>query len=77
MPDPYAPPLEIVPCCMHLRTKMHSCLLEAQRRGPGYVPVSTTATYWCEQTSVSFGPDRAASTPESCQPGRTCYERES
>ncbi len=76
MADPYPVSLELIPCCQHLRTKMHHCAASDMRAGPGFIRVSDTATYWCEQTAASFGPDDVPGTPESCQPGRSCYERD-
>jgi hypothetical protein len=75
MADPYAEEFELIPCCRHLRTKMQQCAGADMRAGPGLIRVSDTATYWCSRTATSFGPDDSPGTPESCQPGRSCYER--
>jgi len=75
MTEPYPPAEELIPCCIHLQTKGQSCRLEDARAGPGFVRVTTTATYWCERTAESFGPDDVPGTPQTCQPGRSCYER--
>ncbi len=66
--------VEFVPCCRWLQTKMQHCAGVDMRVGPGRVRISETATYWCEQTSTSFGPDDAPAVPERCQPGRGCHE---
>lgn len=63
-----------VSCCIHLRTKTQYCLPEEMRAGPGQIKVSTTGCYWCARTNTPFGPDDAPSRPESCQPGRSCYQ---
>lgn len=67
---------QFVPCCQHLQTKMSHCALEDMQHGPGFVRVTDTATYWCDKTAESFGPDDRPSTPEACQPGRACYQRD-
>lgn len=76
MAQPHANEFELVPCCQHLRTKMQFCRGADMRAGPGFVEVSDTATYWCNRTSTSFGPDNIPGTPDGCQPGRSCYERD-
>jgi len=75
MPDPYAEPETLVPCCVHLRTKMQGCCWTDACAAPGMIRDSETATYWCEKTSESFGCDDRPATPQACQPGRSCYER--
>lgn len=76
MSEPYPPERDLIPCCVHLRTKTQFFMPDELAAGPGFVKVTTTGTYWCSQTHASFGPDDRAGTPHTCQPGRTCYERE-
>lgn len=75
MPSSHTSEYEIVPCCEFLRTKMQHCAAEDMRAGPGFVRVTDTATYWCDKTAESFGPDDQPGAPELCQPGRACYQR--
>lgn len=76
MDDPYLPAEpRIISCCVHLRTKGMYYVPAELAAGPGFIEVTTTATYWCNRTSQAAGPDATASTPASCQPGRSCYER--
>lgn len=72
---PYTTDREIVPCCVHLRTKTLYYLPDEMQAGPGYIKNTTTGTYWCNRSCAGMGPDGAASTPTDCQSGRSCYER--
>lgn len=61
------------PVCRKLRTKMYYVV------GRDHVDLtrsSPTAQYWCAQTAVVMGPDDVYCAPESCRPGRACFEPE-
>lgn len=66
---------DIIPCCIHLRTKTMACMDDEMRAGEGFIKVTTTGTYWCNHTQAAFGPDEEVARPHLCQPGRACYER--
>lgn len=74
MQDPKAQPGEIIPCCIHLRTKSQYFDPDEMVAGPGRIRVATAATYWCARTNAQLGPDDGPSTPQRCQPGRACHE---
>jgi len=75
MQDPYPPQRDIIPCCVHLRTKTQYFMPDEMQAGPGYIKVTTTGVYWCARTNTPRGPDDQPSTPARCQPGRACCER--
>lgn len=74
MEHPYSPDRELIPCCVHLRTKTQYYQPDEMQAGPGFIKVTTTGAYWCNRSCTPAGPDNAASTPQACQPGRGCYE---
>ena len=73
--DPYPRDRTIIPCCVHLRTKTQYYALDEMAAGPGYIKVTTTGNYWCNQTHEGVGPDDEPCRPKTCQPGRSCHER--
>jgi hypothetical protein len=73
--DPYMQDREIVPACVHLRTKTMFYVPDEMRAGPGFIKVTDTGAYWCGKTHHALGPDDQVSQPKTCQPGRSCYER--
>ena len=72
--DPYPRQRDIIPCCVHLRTKTQYCMPDEIDAGLGYIKVTTTGCYWCGKTHASLGPDDADALPRACQPGRDCFE---
>lgn len=66
---------EIIPCCLHLRTKTQYYVEDELVAGPGFVKVTETGTYWCGKTQHALGPDDAVAKPQACQPGRSCFQR--
>ena len=62
-----------IPVCRRLRTKMYYVV------GRDHVDLresSPTAQYWCSRTTTVMGPDDVYCCPETCQPGRACFEPE-
>jgi hypothetical protein len=62
-----------VPVCRRLRTKMYYVV---GREHVNLRESSPTAQYWCSHTVTVMGPDEEPCSPESCQPGRGCFETE-
>ncbi len=72
--DPYEHEREIIPCCVHLRTKTQFYMPDEMAAGPGHIKVTTTGAYWCARTNTPRGPDDQPCTPHGCQNGRGCFE---
>jgi len=72
--DPYPQRREIIPCCVHLRTKTQFFMPDEMKAGAGQIKVTDTGVYWCAKTHHAFGPDDEVSTARSCQPGRSCFQ---
>jgi hypothetical protein len=72
--EPYPAQREIIPCCVHLRTKTLYYMPDEMQAGPGHIKVTSTGNYWCNRTHEPVGPDDAPSKPHLCQAGRACYE---
>ncbi len=60
-----------VPVCKHLRTK---ALYVYGQDTPDAFTTSRSSHYHCQRTQMVTGPDRAPCVPESCEPGRDCFE---
>jgi hypothetical protein len=60
-----------VPVCKHLRTK---ALHVYGQDTPDAFVTSRSSSYHCLRTQFVTGPDSALCLPESCQPGRDCFE---
>lgn len=67
---------EIIPCCVHLRTKTQYYMQDEMEAGPGFIKITDAGTYWCGKSHHALGPDDDPARPRTCQPGRSCYERE-
>jgi len=57
--------------CQGFRTKAHY-LNEEQGLDPS--ECAPTAACWCLHTTTVLGPDDVLCSPETCQPGRTCFK---
>lgn len=71
-PEPFLPKDK----CACLRTKTmalntHWIPSEAELRSR-----ADTAIFWCIKTMMPWGPDEDDATPESCRPGRECWDTE-
>jgi hypothetical protein len=59
------------PVCRHLRTK---ALHVYGQDTPDAFSTSRSSSYQCLRTQFVTGPDDALCVPESCQPGRACFQ---
>ena len=66
------PPVDLKPCCVHLRHKlMH---VDERQQEPGLVDDSSdTRVFFCVKTLDALGPDDAAVSPTRCAASRGCY----
>ena len=62
----------MVRTCIHARCK--SMYYSGVER-PGLLHLSDGLTYWCNHTQHEVGLDGKECNPETCQPGRDCFEK--
>lgn len=71
-PPSYDRPLQLRPCCLHLRHKMMYC--DERQNIPGLVDSeSDTRVYFCIKSQESLGPDGGDVHPKACTRARSCY----
>lgn len=59
--------------CRRLRSK--GMFIEVERRPEDEkLPAMSDGFVWCTHTQNCLGPDGDVADPESCRPGRPCYE---
>lgn len=74
-PQPIHLPLQLKPCCEHLRHKM--MYVDDRQSIRGFVDDSSdTRIYFCIRSHESLGPDGEPVHPGDCTPSRACYVRE-
>ncbi len=56
--------------CRRLRTKT----MFYQAEPDPTVPRSNDTSYWCTHSMNCMGPDGEVAGPETCRPGRGCFE---
>ncbi len=74
IPDsPFDRPLNMKPCCMHLRHKM--MYVDPRQMTPGMVDDgSDTRVFLCMKTQNAIGPDDGRVSPSACDSeGRACF----
>ncbi len=65
-------PLDLQPCCLHLRHKMMYC--DQRQSTPGLVDdQSDTRIFLCQRTHEVLGPDDQPVSPRDCSTSRACY----
>ncbi len=68
-------PLELKPCCQHLRHKM--MYVDDRQSIRGLVDDrSDTRVYFCIKSQDALGPDGEPAHPSDCTASRSCYRRE-
>ncbi|MHC4947770.1 MAG: hypothetical protein ACYTG1_05855 [Planctomycetota bacterium] len=71
MPDADQP-LQLKPCCLHLRHKL--MYVDERHATPGYVDDSSdTRVFFCIRTQDALGPDGEPASPSDCQASRGCF----
>ena len=60
--------------CRMLRTKTAFGAFSGNDDQPWQSGESTTAVFWCLSTMETAGPDDIYCHPETCKPGRACFQ---
>jgi hypothetical protein len=61
--------------CRHLRTKKMFTIARPDEAFAVKNPEEATPShFWCNLTQSVVGPDDRQAHPDSCSPGRSCYE---
>jgi hypothetical protein len=64
-------PLNVPVYCVHLRAKG---MYQSDTFDPYGDEFDPNPQCWCQRTMESIGPDDGFVSPETCQPGRDCFE---